>query len=250
MKKILDEKYSPEAALNALQQEGEQMCISVRTLYRYIDDGIFLKLTNAHLPVKGKAKKKEKQKPVQKRASAGVSIEKRPEEIMTREEFGHWEMDTVKGKRGVTKSCLLVLSERKTRNEIVIKMPDQGAASVVASLDMLEEKWGKLLSTVFKSITVDNGVEFSDTVGLERSCLRAEKRTALYYCHAYSSWERGTNENINKLIRRHIPKGVDFDDRTADDIVYIENWINNYPRRLFKFKTSKELFEAELANLA
>ena len=61
-KKILDEKYSPEAALNALQQEGEQMCISVRTLYRYIDDGIFLKLTNAHLPVKGKAKKKEKQK--------------------------------------------------------------------------------------------------------------------------------------------------------------------------------------------
>ena len=115
------------------------MCISVRTLYRYIDDGIFLKLTNAHLPVKGKAKKKEKQKPVQKRASAGVSIEKRPEEIMTREEFGHWEMDTVKGKRGVTKSCLLVLSERKTRNEIVIKMPDQGAASVVASLDMLEE---------------------------------------------------------------------------------------------------------------
>ena len=249
-KKILDEKYSPEAALNALQQEGEQMCISVRTLYRYIDDGIFLKLTNAHLPVKGKAKKKEKQKPVQKRASAGVSIEKRPEEIMTREEFGHWEMDTVKGKRGVTKACLLVLSERKTRNEIVIKMPDQGAASVVASLDMLEEKWGKLFSTVFKSITVDNGVEFSDTVGLERSCLRAEKRTALYYCHAYSSWERGTNENINKLIRRHIPKGVDFDDRTADDIVYIENWINNYPRRLFKFKTSKELFEAELANLA
>ena len=84
-KKILDEKYSPEAAVNALQQEGEQMCISVRTLYRYIDDGIFLKLTNAHLPVKGKAKKKEKQKPVQKRASAGVSIEKRPEEIMTRE---------------------------------------------------------------------------------------------------------------------------------------------------------------------
>ena len=131
-----------------------------------------------------------------------------------------------------------------------VPVPDQGAASVVASLDMLEEKWGKLFSTVFKSITVDNGVEFSDTVGLERSCLRAEKRTALYYCHAYSSWERGTNENINKLIRRHIPKGVDFDDRTADDIVYIENWINNYPRRLFKFKTSKELFEAELANLA
>ena len=52
------------------------------------------------------------------------------------------------------------------------------------------------------------------------------------------------------ITATRIPKGVDFDDRTADDIVYIENWINNYPRRLFKFKTSKELFEAELANLA
>ena len=76
------------------------------------------------------------------------------------------------------------------------------------------------------------------------------KKEQHFITATYSSWERGTNENINKLIRRHIPKGVDFDDRTADDIVYIENWINNYPRRLFKFKTSKELFEAELANLA
>ena len=77
-KKILDEKYSPEAALNALQQEGEQMCISVRTLYRYIDDGIFLKLTKAHLPVKGKAKKKEKEK--EQQAEQTVRAEEKPVE--------------------------------------------------------------------------------------------------------------------------------------------------------------------------
>ena len=112
--------------------------ISVRTLYRYIDNGIFLKLTNKHLPVKGKKKKKNKKVQVQKRAAAGESIENRPDEVATRETFGHWEMDTVKGKQGVTKSCMLVLTERKTRDEIIFKLKDQKAESVVDALDRLE----------------------------------------------------------------------------------------------------------------
>ena len=183
-------------------------------------------------------------------ASAGVSIEKRPLEVETREEFGHWEMDTVKGKRGVTKSCLLVLSERKTRMELIFKIANQGAAAVVEALDSLERKWGEQFPIMFKTITVDNGVEFSDTEGIERSVFdNQKKRTSLFYCHAYSSWERGTNENINKMIRRHIPKGVDFDDKTDDDIIYVENWINSYPRRLFRFQTSKALFDAEMEKL-
>ena len=161
-----------------------------------------------------------------------------------------WEMDTVKGKRGVTKSCLLVLSERKTRMELIFKMANQGAAAVVETLDSLERKWGEQFPIMFKTITVDNGVEFSDTEGIERSVFdNQKKRTSLFYCHAYSSWERGTNENINKMIRRHIPKGVDFDDKTDDDIIYVENWINSYPRRLFRFQTSKALFDAEMEKL-
>lgn len=249
-KKILEEKYSPEAALAELAKEGCKTKICIRTLYRYIDEGIFLKLSNADLPVKGKKKERTKRVKTQKRASVGTSIEKRPDEVDSRDTFGHWEMDTVKGKRGTTKSCLLVLSERKTRNEIVIKMPDQGAASVVASLDRLEQKWGGLFKTIFKTITVDNGVEFSDVTGIERSVInKEEKRTSVFYCHAYSSWERGTNENINKMIRRHIPKGEDFDDTTDEQITYIENWINRYPRRMFKFRSSKELFDAEVAKL-
>lgn len=75
-------------------------------------------------------------------ASAGESIENHPEEVKDRETFGHWEMDTVKGKQGITKSCMLVLTERKTRDEIIIKMPDQKAASVMEALDRLERKWG------------------------------------------------------------------------------------------------------------
>lgn len=251
--KIIEDKYSPEAALAAAAESGIEFTtsISVRTLYRYIDKGIFLKLTNKDLPVKGKRKKHNKRVKVQKRASAGESIENRPDEVKDREIFGHWEMDTVKGKQGVTKSCMLVLTERKTRDEIIVKLPDQKAASVVEAIDRLERKWGDMFTKVFRSITVDNGVEFSDYEGLERSVLHeGEKRTFAFYCHPYSSWERGSNENNNRLIRRHIPKGEDFDEKQDRDIEYIENWINNYPRGIFGFKTSAQLFEEEIRNLA
>lgn len=251
--KIIEDKYSPEAALAAAAESGIEFTtsISVRTLYRYIDKEIFLKLTNKDLPVKGKRKKHNKRVKVQKRASAGESIENRPDEVKDREIFGHWEMDTVKGKQGVTKSCMLVLTERKTRDEIIVKLPDQKAASVVEAIDRLERKWGDMFTKVFRSITVDNGVEFSDYEGLERSVLHeGEKRTFAFYCHPYSSWERGSNENNNRLIRRHIPKGEDFDEKQDRDIEYIENWINNYPRGIFGFKTSAQLFEEEIRNLA
>lgn len=250
--KIIEDKYSPEAALAAAESGIEfTTSISVRTLYRYIDKGIFLKLTNKDLPVKGKRKKHNKKVKVQKRASAGESIENRPDEVKDREIFGHWEMDTVKGKQGVTKSCMLVLTERKTRDEIIVKLPDQKAASVVEAIDRLERKWGDMFTKVFRSITVDNGVEFSDYEGLERSVLHeGEKRTFAFYCHPYSSWERGSNENNNRLIRRHIPKGEDFDEKQDRDIEYIENWINNYPRGIFGFKTSAQLFEEEIKKLA
>lgn len=246
--KIINEKYSPEATLAVLKKENIfDTTISVRTLYRYIDNGIFLKLTNKDLPIKGRKKKHNKKVRVQKSASVGKSISYRPEEVEDRTIFGHWEMDTVKGKRGVTKSCMLVLTERKTREEIIIKIKDQGSQSVVEALDRLEKKWGEMFKKVFRSITVDNGKEFSDYNGMERSVFNENgKRTFVFYCHPYSSWERGTNENSNRLIRRHIPKGVDFDDVNDEEIAYIEQWINNYPRGLFQYSTSNELFDEEI----
>ncbi len=252
--KIVENRYSPEAALADVENSGIKFKtkISLRTLYRYIDTGIFLKLTNKNLPIKSKKKKhpKKVRVQVQKRANAGESIENRPKDVKERNVFGHWEMDTVKGKRGVTKSCMLVLTERKTRDEIIIMMKNQGAMSVVEALDRLERKYGDMFYKIFKSITVDNGVEFSNYEGMEKSIRKVGKRTFIFYCHPYSSWERGTNENNNRLIRRHIPKGVDFDDKTDEEINYIEDWINNYPRKILGYKTSKELFEEELKNLA
>lgn len=253
-KKISEDDYSPEAVLGELKVTGKDsefsVSICVATLYSYIDKGVFLRLTNKDLPVKGKRKRKYRHvKRIQKQASAGTSIEKRPEEINTREEFGNWEMDTVKGKRGKSKNSLLVLSERKTRDELIFKLPNHTAESVVSAIDALEEKYGDHFSQIFKTITVDNGMEFADCSGLEKSKLHEGDRTKLYYCHPYSSWERGTNENINKMIRRKIPKGTNFDGMTDKEIQEVENWINEYPRGILGFKNSAELFRQELLKI-
>lgn len=90
----------------------------------------------------------------------------------------------------------------------------------------------------------NNGSEFADADGIERSARRKDaKRTTVYYCHAYSSCERGTNENINRMIRRQFPKGTDFDKVTAAEVKRVETWLNNYPREILGFMSSAQAFE-------
>ncbi len=150
-------------------------------------------------------------------------------------------MDCVAGKREGG-SVLLVLSERKRREEIIFKMPKKTQESVKEKLDYLELLHGEDFRRKFKSITVDNGSEFLDVESLENSLLHPErKRVTVYYAHPYSSWERGTNENINKLIRRFIPKGTNIDDCTDEEIQRIEHWINNYPRRIFGYRSANDM---------
>ncbi len=158
-------------------------------------------------------------------------------------------MDSVIGQRGKSKNTLLVLTERKTRDEIIFKLPDKTAEAVVDALDALERKWGAMFKQVFKSITVDNGSEFAYCEELERSILGEGKRTQLYYCHPYSSWERGTNEVTNKMVRRKVPKGTNFDGMTDAEVEEMENWINNYPRRIHGYHSAGELFEEELKKI-
>ena len=247
--KIVNEDYSPGAVLGEIKQKGIQFdtTISKSTLYSYIDKDVFAGITNKDLPVKGTRRKKNKKvRKTQARKAAGDSIEKRPDEIQSREEFGHWEMDTVVGKKGESKHSLLVLTERKTREEIIVLLYEHTMEMVVKALDALEEKWGSLFPQIFKTITVDNGSEFSDCKGIERSALREGSRTKVYYCHPYSSWERGSNEVTNRMVRRKVPKGTNFDDRTEKDIQEVENWINNYPRELFDYETAQMQFDREL----
>lgn len=217
-----------------------------------IEKGIQTMCLNIRSRFLAKYKKVKKNKSAS-RAPAGESIEQRPEEIDEREEFGHWEGDTVysgRGKRKTTRA-LLTLTERKTRKEIIIAIPNRKAETVVKALDALERKLGaRRFRAIFKSITFDNGTEFAAAEGLERSCVNKRlPRTKVYFCHPYSSWERGTNENTNGMIRRRFPKGTNFAAVTNAQIAQAENWINNYPRKILGYKSSEIVFRECLREL-
>lgn len=243
-KRVLKDKLSPCAVLGEINRNSMfKTHISKTTLYRYIEQGFFLHLTMRDLPYY--RKKKHYRKPTAKRLPRGTSIEKRPDNIAGRQEFGHWEMDCVIGS---TRPTLLTLTERLTRKEIIMLMPNRKADTVVQCLNALEYRYGRRFRVLFKSITVDNGSEFADHAGLERS-VHGGQRTAVYYCHPYTSSERGTNERLNRDIRRQLPKGTDFSKFTHAEIQAVEDWVNAYPREMFGFATSAERFRQEFANL-
>lgn len=247
--KIRDEKYSPEAAIGEAEVKGwpfkTHICAS--TAYNYIRGEIFGdELTVSMLPQHGKRHQPERPAGSMPRKPAGRSIEERPEHINNRSTFGHWEMDSVESCQGVS-NTYIVMTERKTRWELIIPSPDKTAASVVAAIDGLEAKYGDLFPKVFRSITCDNGCEFADAAGIERSASGKGARTEVYYCHPYRPSERGSNENQNGLIRRHVPKGTDLSTISDEETKRIEAWLNNYPRKMFGYLCSEQLFREEMA---
>ena len=247
--KIIEEKYSPDAVIMELKNNnfcnpktGEKFKtrICTKTLYNYIDQGIFPNLTNKDLPREGKELKR-KQRRVRRsyRNVDGKSIWERPEAANKRSETGHWEMDCIEGPKN-DPGCLLTMVDRKLRKLLIFKMPDQTQQSVIKVLNKIERKLGRVrFVEKFKTITVDNGSEFLNHKKMERSLRsKTKKRTKIYYCHPYSSWERGTNEQTNGMIRRFIPKGTPISPIPKEEILKIQKQINNYPRRIFGGKNA------------
>lgn len=249
-KEIKEEKSSPEVIEYKIKQSKFTTTLCYKTIYNYIDKEI-LDIKRKDLTY-GKYEKDEKNKKEEsdylKPNKEGKTIHDRPKEIETREIIGHWEMDLVEGLKGQKEPYLLVLSERKTRKEIIELIPDKSAKSVGKALDRIERQLGvRKFRETFKTITTDNGAEFRNWETIERSYTGSKKkRTNQYFADAYSSWQRGTNENINKMIRRFLPKKTSFKGLKQEDIKRIEKWINNYPRKIFKFKTSEEYYQEEI----
>ena len=235
--KIIRDRYSPAAALAAARKRGFAVAISVNTLYSYIEKKVFLKLSNKHLWQKSK-KKKKKQTERRIAHPALPSIADRPWFIGRRLERGHWEMDLIIGKAG-TRACLLTLTERLTRRELIFKLPDRKAATVRAVFDRLERTM-KNFREIFKSITTDNGPEFLELEKLRRS-IHGGVRFDVWYCHSYAAWEKGSNENHNRMIRRWFPKGTDFTKVTKKRVAEVQNWMNDYPRKILDWYSPNEL---------
>ena len=238
---IIKEKKSPEVVAKELYKYGFNIEISGRTIRNGIKSGlVFNKIKQGKIIYKKEFKDKNKEKRVSKLIPAEKSIEYRPKEANKRSEYGHWEGDLVVGKQG-TSTVLLTLTERLTRQEIIMKLPNKKTETIAKALDKIEKKYGSKFYKTFKTVTFDNGVEFMGYKGLEKSCRVKKKRIQVYYAHPYRSCERGTNENNNRMIRRWIPKGIDIKPIKVSYIKEIEEWINNYPRAMFDYKSSNEL---------
>ena len=130
------------------------------------------------------------------------------------------------------------MTERKSREELIFKLPDKKAATIRAVFDRMERSMPDFKQR-FKSITTDNGSEFLQYDLLTKS-VRSGKRFDIYYCHSYAAWEKGTVENHNRMIRRWFPKGTDFAKITKRRIAEIQDWMNNYPRAVLNWKTPIE----------
>ena len=242
VKMVLEKCWSLDACYgyakaHSLYEDSEMVC--VKTLYNYVDS-MLLALRNIDLPLKVR-RRKRRRNVKENLKHLGRSIDERPNEIASRNEFGHWEIDTVIGSKSKSDNVVLTLVERLTRKYIAIKIDGKTASAVSAAMQSLRRHYGDKFSLIFKTITSDNGSEFAELSKLENSTT-----TKVYFAHPYSSWERGTNERHNGLLRRLVPKGKRIDKYTSDDILFTADWCNLLPRKLLGYKTPDDLFENEL----
>ena len=251
--RIGKKKESPEVVAYRLSIKFPQQAVCAKTLYRYIDEGLIPGVTNETLWEKRKRNKHKKKKKVRRLKPLHenrLRIDMRSKEANERKVLGHWEMDLIVGPIG-SSATILTLVERKTRQLITVKLKDKTQRSVLKALRKIEKFFGPLMfRKLFKSITTDNGSEFLDVTALRKSAFSKQVRTDLFYAHPYASWEKGSVENANRMLRRFIAKGHDIAKLTHQRLKEITRWINNYPRKLLDFDTAQNLFEQEFEKIA
>lgn len=223
-----------QAAVSALFPKSHT--VSAKTLYNYVDQGL-LPIKNIDLPLK--VKRSSKSSRVRKNKKVlGTSIDERTQQANERTEFGHWEIDTVIGKRQGKNEVLLTLTERMSRKELIRKIPCKDSHHVQDAIKAIQTELAEHFGDIFKSITSDNGSEFAELSKIERECA-----TKVYFAHPYCSGERGSNERHNGLIRRFIPKGKNINDYSVDKIAWVEHWCNSLPRKILGYSTPDEVFD-------
>lgn len=240
--KVRDDRWSIDACVGYAKKNGLFPCEQIpctKTLYN--------ELWNGNLPFSvfdvpealGRSHKKNRVR--QNRRNFGRSIDERPEIAESRVEIGHWEIDTVVGHRAGRESVVLTLAEKATSYYIALKIPEKNPESVRAALEVLREEFGtEKFAEVFKTITADNGSEFSELSEIEAW------GTSVYFAHPYSSWERPQNERQNRIFRRYVAKGKSIENYSAEQILSFADEMNALPRKSLGYCTPEELFDAFL----
>ena len=216
-----------------------------KTVYNLIDRGE-LDVRNIDLPRKTSLRPRRK-KPTDphgtNKRKLGRSIEERDPAVLTREAFGHWELDLVIGKKTKGEPVILTLLERQTRHYITKKLWDKSSEYIREAMLKIIKEHGP---QNFKTITTDNGSEFATLSKLED----AYEQLGVYYAHAYASWEKGSNERHNGMLREFIPKGISLRDLTYKRLKQCTDALNMKPRRTLGYVCPQELYEQKRQEIA
>ena len=227
----LQKTWSPEQIANT---PCELKMPSFKTIYRWIDER-YLKSTLKNLRRKGKTRKRLGNGG---RFTTGKSIRKRDKSVYKRKEFGHWEADTVVSGQGKSKVCFATLAERKTRYYIAVKIPDRTGKSMA---DAVIKVLSEFPNDAVKSITCDRGSEFADWRRIEK-----ELHCDMYFADPYCAWQKGTNENLNGLLREFYPKGRNLSRVSPATLKKNLALINARPKKVLGFQKPVDLFLASL----
>lgn len=247
--KILIDKWSPDVISGYIEshklylQEGFTT-ISTTTIYRAIHYCLLkVKKEDTRRMTKFEKSGKYSTKGKLSESKLAYSIELRPKEINNRETFGNWEIDTVLSTSKGSHKCLLTLTERKVGFELILILEGKNKEEVISKFKRIKTYLSNNISDVIKSLTTDNGSEFS---GFKE--IIDITNAKFYFCHPYASCEKGCNEKHNSLIRYFIPKGDLIENYSVQDINNICDWMNNYPRKMFDYHTPLEMLQKELNN--
>ena len=231
---LLKLKWSPEQISDWLKV-NRVLSISHETIYRYIwADRRHLGKLYIHLRQSSKRRRKRYNAYDSRgRLANKRHISERPASVENRRYKGHWEIDTVMGKG--SKDCIMTLVERKSGYTFIGKLKDRTTASLNKRLISIIRKQ----PTLFKTITADNGTEFHQYKKVEQRV-----PTKFYFATPHHSWERGTNENTNGLIRQYLPKGTSMHKVTQHQCNAIAKALNTRPRKRHQSKTPEEVLYA------
>ena len=233
IRKYLEQKWSPEQITGYLKSTGGNW-VSHERIYQFIkDDQLSGGTLYKHLRHSSKKRKKRYGAPDRRgEIKNRVSIDKRPKIVEKRERLGDWELDTMIGKSH--KGALVTIVDRCSLKTLIKKVPSKHAPIVTAACIEKLAPYAAISTTA----TVDNGKEFAGHQEIAKAL-----GIDVYFAHPYSSWERGTNENTNGLIRQYIPKGSSFDKYDDEYIAFVEDQLNNRPRKCLDYLTPNQYFD-------
>lgn len=236
------EGWSPEQIAGKIKlnfPNNSIMSISHEAIYTHIynhNHGRFKrKLISLLLYSKSKRRSRKGKKQGRVRIKDAVSIDERPKHIESRQQVGNWEGDLIIGAK--QSSAIGTLVERKTRYTYIVKLKNRKTETVTKAF---EKPLNKMDAFFRKTMTYDNGLEMANHKSFTK-----QTGMIVYFAHPYSSWERGTNENTNGLIRRYFPKKTDFEKVTEKELKNIQEKLNNRPRKIIGYYTPKEMIEKE-----